>query len=162
MRMPAMRLKRAILPLLFSAVAALFCATGLYGNAAAPARASAGTIQTHLESGPAPGSPACLLIKTPGLFASLADNAAVTALHKKNSPQGAITARIETRLLTGLHGMGQKKKAASALGEKRFEPYPPPRQVMGFSRFGPLLPVKSKPYEKFPFDPRSPCSSFLG
>ncbi|SBW10467.1 exported hypothetical protein [uncultured delta proteobacterium] len=157
-----MRLKRAILPLLFSAIAALFCAAGLYGNASPPVHASAENVHALLKSSFAADAPACLLTETHGLSPRPTDDGAVGAFQGKNSPQGAVTARIETRLLTGLHGMGQKKKSASALGEKLFEPYPPPRQVMRFSCFGPLLPAKSNAYEKFPFDPRSPCSSFLG
>ena len=161
-RMRVMRLTRTILPLLFSAIAVLFSAAGLHGNLAAPVRASVESIHALPQNSPAPYSPACLLIKTSDLPLSIPDNALAITFHQNNSPRVAITARGDTWLLTGLQGTGQKKKPASVLGEKLFERYPPLRQVTGLFCFGPLLPAKSKAYEKFPFDPRSPCPSFLG
>lgn len=160
--MIVMRLTRTILPLLFFAIATLFCAAGPHGNSFAAIRASAENIHAHPQNSPAPNPPPCLLIKTSEPPSSLPNNAAAITFHQKKSPRVAIASRVETRLLTVLHTMGQKKKSASALGGTFFEPYPPLRQGTGTFCFGPPLPTKSNAYEKFPFDPRSPCSSFLG
>lgn len=161
-----MRLRRSHIPgyffSLLAAVGLFFCATSRQDCFFPHQHPLAGAAKVAIVTGEASSVPLLTSGTLSALSPDLPDEAGII-FHHNHRQDAALVPHGGSRLLAGLHrGSGPQKKASPAFSEKSFESCSPLRRMESVSLLSAVLPAKNKPYEAFPFNPRSPCSIFPG